>query len=40
MRACHVGVIVLVFPFALVLSKHLLEFAKRLGSLAADLVAN
>jgi hypothetical protein len=37
---CRVGIVVLVFPFALVLPKHLLELTERLGNLAVDLAAN
>jgi hypothetical protein len=40
MWVCRVGVVVLVFPLALVLPKHLLELTERLGNLAADLAAN
>jgi hypothetical protein len=40
MWVCRVGIVVLVFPFALVLPKHLLELTERLGNLAADLAVN
>jgi hypothetical protein len=40
MWVCRVGIVVLVFSFALVLPKHLLELTERLGNLAADLAVN
>ena len=40
MWVCCIGIVMLVFPFALVLSKHLLEFTERFGNLAANLVTN
>ena len=40
MRACPFGVFVLVFRFAFVFSKHLLEFAANLVNFATDLAAD